>query len=646
MTGKRVGLVIGNNYPEWDKEKQLKFAVADAEKIKEILENKDICGFDEVIYLPDRTSKEASSAIEKILRKAEDDLVFIYFSGHGKKDFENNLCLLFNDTNEDALFTTSLTFDFITKCMRYPSRKSVIIILDCCYSGAAGIKDTDVTEALKKHSEALKEQPGSGTIIITSTGSTGSTKAREDEKFKHGIFTNFLIEGLEKGTADENGDGYISIDDLYDYAFGMTTKISSQSPKKEGSIEGTVFIGKNPLKIKEKEFKRKREKLLEIFGDQLPSDSDIVGECLAILRKFHKTPSLLEKEDKIILGCIESLLKNNLLPEKRGDAIQNCIDAVQYKKEKEEQERKRREVEKTRNEEEKARKEKEEQERKQREEEKARKEKEEQERKQHIVEELHRRRKEKEEIERKQREEEKARKEIPRTFTSSSTGMQFVLIPAGEFVMGSPPKEKGGYGFECPVHKVTIKDPFYLGKYPVTQKQWIAVMGNNPSSFKDDNLPVQNVLWSDVQKFIRKLNEVEGTDKYRLPSEAEWEYACRAGTTTSYSFGDDESNLGNYAWYWNNSDGKTHPIGQKKPNDLGLHDMHGNVWEWVQDRWHDDYKGAPSDGSAWEGGDSSSRVLRGGSWNDFARDCRSAIRDWDGPGSRGSGVGFRLLRKL
>ena len=245
MTGKRVGLVIGNNYPNSDKE--LRFAVADALAMKEVLLNKDICGFDEISDLVDRTSKEALVEVEKILKRVDSDLVFIYFSGHGKKDFENDLCLLFNDTEEDTLLATSLTFDFINKCRRYPSRKSVIIILDCCYSGAAGTRDnSDVIEALKKHS-------GSGTIILTSTGLNGSPFAREEEKFGHGVFTNYLIEGLEKGYADK-GNGYISIEELYDYAFKKTKSEGYQSPKKEGSIEGTIFIGKNPLKIRENEY--------------------------------------------------------------------------------------------------------------------------------------------------------------------------------------------------------------------------------------------------------------------------------------------------------------------------------------------------------------------------------------------------------
>ena len=143
-----------------------------------------------------------------------------------------------------------------------------------------------------------------------------------------------------------------------------------------------------------------------------------------------------------------------------------------------------------------------------------------------------------------------------------------------------------------------------------------------------------------------KLNAKEGTDKYRLPSEAEWEYACRAGTQTRYSFGDDESKLNEYAWYAENSGSKTHPIGQKKPNSWGLYDMHGNVWEWVQDNWHENYNGAPSNGSVWEDEDSSDRVSRGGSWYCNTEFCRSAGRFRREPESRFSNLGFRLLREL
>ena len=227
---------------------------------------------------------------------------------------------------------------------------------------------------------------------------------------------------------------------------------------------------------------------------------------------------------------------------------------------------------------------------------------------------------------------------------TNSIGMEFVLIPAGEFKMGSPSGEKGRISDEGPVHTVTIEKAYYLGKYEVTQEQWREVMSSNPSYFEGDNQPVEKVSWNDIQEFIKKLNEREGTNKYRLPSEAEWEYAARAGTTTRYSFGDDESELGDYAWYKDNSGSKTHPVGQKLPNPWGLYDMHGNVWEWVQDYWYHNYDGAPTDGSAWEDGSSSSCVLRGGCWNYEAWGCRSANRGGTDPGSRFNLFGFRLLQ--
>jgi formylglycine-generating enzyme required for sulfatase activity len=228
---------------------------------------------------------------------------------------------------------------------------------------------------------------------------------------------------------------------------------------------------------------------------------------------------------------------------------------------------------------------------------------------------------------------------------TNSIGMEFVLIPAGEFEMGSPEYEEDRDNDEGPVHRVKIEKAFYMGRYEVTQKEWREVMGDNPSYFEGDNLPVEQVSRDDVQEFIRKLNKKEDTDKYRLPSEAEWEYACRAGTTTRYSFGDSESKLDDYAWYDDNSGSKTHPVGRKKPNPYGMYDMHGNVREWVQDTWHGDYDGAPTDGSAWGSGDGADRVLRGGSWDRNARLCRSSIRDRYVPGYSYAYVGIRLLEE-
>ncbi len=190
-----------------------------------------------------------------------------------------------------------------------------------------------------------------------------------------------------------------------------------------------------------------------------------------------------------------------------------------------------------------------------------------------------------------------------------------------------------------PIHEVTIAGPFYLGKYEVTQGEWKAVTGSNPSRFEgDDRLPVENVSWDDCQEFIAKLNGRKDGYAYRLPSEAEWEYACRAGTTGDYA-----GELDEMAWYRNNSGNKTHPVGKKKPNAWGLYDMHGNVWEWCQDRYHKNYNGAPTDGTAWEAGSDNERILRGGSWCDSAYYCRSANRLCNSPVVRDNYVGFRLV---
>ena len=197
---------------------------------------------------------------------------------------------------------------------------------------------------------------------------------------------------------------------------------------------------------------------------------------------------------------------------------------------------------------------------------------------------------------------------------------------------------------EIPQHQVTISQPFYLGKYPVTQGEWEAVMGENPSRYTGDpNRPVESVSWNNVQEFIDKLNERESGRRwrYRLPTEAEWEYACRAWMTTEYSFGDDPSQLGEYAWYYDNAGSTTHPVGQLKPNPWGLHDMHGNVWEWVQD-WCGLYSSdAVTDPQGPGAGEY--RVLRGGSFLNLQRLVRCAYRHEFFPQDRGDRLGFRVV---
>jgi formylglycine-generating enzyme required for sulfatase activity len=222
---------------------------------------------------------------------------------------------------------------------------------------------------------------------------------------------------------------------------------------------------------------------------------------------------------------------------------------------------------------------------------------------------------------------------------TNSIGMKLALIPAGEFMMGSPESEKDRSSDEYQ-HKVRITKPFYLGVYEVTQAEYEKVMGENPSGFKGAANPVEQVSWDDANEFCRRLSAKEGKT-YRLPTEAEWEYACRAGSTTPYSFGHDAASLGEYAWYGNNSD-STHPVGEKKGNAWGLHDMHGNVWEWCQD-WYDSdyYRELPVDDPQ-RSETASGRVLRGGYWAIVARYCRAACRYRDEPQDRGDHLGFRV----
>ena len=257
--------------------------------------------------------------------------------------------------------------------------------------------------------------------------------------------------------------------------------------------------------------------------------------------------------------------------------------------------------------------------------------------------------------------------------STGQTLLDMVYIPPGSFLMGSSEDELGRYKMEGPQHPVTIAQPFFMAKHPVTQAQWRVVaamdqvereLNPEPSKFDGDNRPVEQVSWLDAVEFCRRLEGVTGRP-YRLPSEAEWEYACRAGTATPFHFGDSiTTDLANYRGTDWEYEGKTYPgayrdgpygeyreetteVGSfEVANAFGLYDMHGNVWEWCQDWWHESYEGAPTDGSAWlshEEDAEENRVLRGGSWYGFPAYCRSAYRGRNAPDDIGGYVGFRVV---
>jgi formylglycine-generating enzyme required for sulfatase activity len=230
----------------------------------------------------------------------------------------------------------------------------------------------------------------------------------------------------------------------------------------------------------------------------------------------------------------------------------------------------------------------------------------------------------------------------------SGVSMEFVLIPAGSFYMGSPSDEKDRYSDEGPVRRVQITKSFLMGKFEVTQDQFNAVMGRNPSYFSGRDLPVETVEWLDATQFCEKLS-ARSAGHFRLPTEAEWEYACRGGSETRFHYGDDPNytQFGEYAWYAGNSEKKTHSVGQKKPNQFGLHDMHGNVGEWYSDYYAKSYQNLTSiDPTGPKSG--SSHVFRGGCWGDDVSRCRVAYRGSNLPpvGRYLSGYGFRVVLDL
>jgi formylglycine-generating enzyme required for sulfatase activity len=242
---------------------------------------------------------------------------------------------------------------------------------------------------------------------------------------------------------------------------------------------------------------------------------------------------------------------------------------------------------------------------------------------------------------------------------TNSIGMTLALVPAGEFLMGSPDSDMAAPEDEKPQHLVRITRPFYLGIHQVTQGQYRKVTGTNPSYFEgSDDLPVESVSWGDAVAFCNKLSALEGLkpyydldsgthlggEGYRLPTEAEWEHAARAGSTTRFSFGAGEASLGEYAWFIGNAQDRTHPVGQKQPNAFGLHDMHGNVWEWCWDGFDASYYGRSPGADPLGPTGAATRAHRGGSWADGEWYLRSADRGGSTPESRDDDVGFRVAR--
>ena len=611
-------------------------SVLDVDALREVLVHPEMGGFAEtdVITLKNPQRQEMESAIyELFANRSKDDLLLFYFSGHGVRDERGQLYLANCNTRKDngqLVDPTAVAATYLQNKINRSKSQRQVIILDCCFSGAIAqgmtIKDDGVVDV-------NAYLGGKGRAILTSSTATEYSFGSETtEETGLSVYTRYLIEGVKTGAADTDNDGYIGIDELHEYAARCVKEAApAMTPKFYPMEEGyKIILAKSPkddpvLKYR-KEVHRKVEQgkgKLSSFAERLLVNKQnewgisaeiakqIRDEVLQPYREYERKLAEYEQalRDSVTAGEIQYPLSPGIeadlqeyrqhLKLKESDivAIENKILLplkIQYEKVLETEE----------------------------------------DLLENSIEEVQSLEPEEDSFE--QSEESFNHQILTETLPGGIT-LEMIKIPAGSYLMGSDESDS-----EKPQHQVNLQE-FYLGKYPVTQEQYQAIMGINPSHFKDNpKNPVEMVTWDNAQEFCQKLSEKTGK-KYRLPSEAEWEYACRAGTQTRYYFGDNEEQLEEYAWYYGNSDSTTHPVGQKKPNNWGLYDMSGNVWEWCEDGWHKNYQNSPTDGSSWNDNHSQTkrRVLRGGSWLSYPWACRSAFRN--NSDDRYNNNGFRVV---
>ena len=755
MSERRIGILIASSrFPEESKLEDLRFPENDVDGLNEILTSQDHGQFTQTFLLKNKLHHEILLKINQVLREAgKNDLVLIYYSGHGKLNPAGKLHLTSTDSVINALEATSIPVSTIRDYVDISSSNKIVLILDCCFSGAAG-------EAFARggvDDQLHLVSGGRGTYILTA--STGIQVAQEKESDQYGVFTKHLIEGIKSGEADLDSDGRITMGDLYRYVHDKVLDEGFQEPMKwDLNVRGEMVIARSGKTPREERRKQIREILFDLAQKGFLPD-EIFDKARLVI---SLGPDQLSEKDRTYGRLLDQLLDRKILA---GEFISKWykvkVEKPAFKlKEQEEQERKAAE--------EKSRKEHELKQKAEKERQKkdagakpkldseapsepklteqiapephkssktlkfgavagvivllivgiwwwgsrppvnevrqlineVRQDMEELDRqtlnlvnavaeidKPEQIKEFTRQRNTlshqveglseqaikigmrsqleqlQDRLERIQIELANKEKELiaarkgptsPQKTITNSIGMKFVLIPAGNFLMGSPPDEKPKVKDDEKQHEVRISKPFYLQATEVSQGQWERIMGNNPSHFKDcgDDCPVERVSWNDAQKFISKLNQMEGTNTYRLPSEAEWEYACRAGTTTPFFTGwcisTDQANYSGTIRLKNCPRGeyrqKAIKVGSFQPNAWGLYDMHGNVYEWVQDRYGD-YPSktvvnprGPTKGNY--------RVFRGGMWGGSAGFARSANREYGGPGYRIGSIGFRVARDL
>ena len=651
----KFALLIGvSEYSEGESPlSALPAALNDVRRLAEVLEDPNIGGFDSVLPLENRPIEEMRSAIANLFadRKA-DDLVLLYFSGHGITDQQGNFFFSTPKTYKkgNLLFKPSAipardVHDEMNDCVS----DRMVVILDCCHSGAFG-------DLISRDAGEIKFEPqlgGRGRVVLTASAAIDYSYERSGEELA--IYTRYLIEGIKTGAADRDDDGYVSADELHDYVVEKLSKAApGMSPqryvKQDGEkIKLTKAIVTDPIRRYRKVVKEyskngvirpagqrniwiERQKLQRL-GLTIEDAEAIEAEELRPYREYQQHLKDYEecfREELEFLGGVlddRSRKELNDLIRQRSLKVDD-VKAIE----------------------------------------------------QRVIQELG--------IPEPVVVEPIAPKPIDikpaapvrspvkpklQPFTELGTSgklfgsaakLEMLPIPSGEFMMGSPESEAERSDDEGPPHCVKVP-AFYMGKFPITQAQWAAIAKTeiincklefDPSHFKGADLPVEQVSWHDAIEFCDRLSRETGKP-YSLPSEAQWEYACRAGTTTPFYFGETiDTSIVNYDGNYTYGFGKkgeyrekTTPVGHFKTsaNKFGLYDMHGNVWEWCADSWHDNYEGAPSDGSAWDASnDSGSKVLRGGSWDYYPRYCRSAFRRYCTSDDLVRLIGFRVISPI
>ncbi|MEM6260397.1 MAG: SUMF1/EgtB/PvdO family nonheme iron enzyme [Planctomycetota bacterium] len=611
---------------------------------------------DATLLLGDQaTARNIRKALIALRRAPRDATVFIYFSGHGAKE-GNEAFWVTHDAELDFLGATGFPDRDVRAFIDSLPAERVVVMIDACYA-AATVKGGN--KSVLDFADVLARFTGQGRAFLMASGS--GEEAIEAADLKHSIFTHYLLEGL-RGRADAaegggNGDGVVVLPELQTYIDrhvaeeaavrgGIqkpTTVLDVREPAKFRLTIDADVIARNLRETAEsKARKAQRLATLESLYIDEKLTRDQAQKGLALLRA---DPADLDANDRKRLAYFQQVADGTLAPDRLERAL-GLIEspeqrAVRLAEEARERLRLEREAK-------------------------------ERERQAKIADLLASARSNDSEgtgrsalptldellrLDPNHREARRLKDKIEGyyapdkvgdTFTNS-LGMKLAYIPAGEFIMGSPESEEGRNDNEGQ-HRVRLTKPFLLGVTEVTQAQWHTLMGNNRSYFKGDKLPIEAVSWEDAMEFCRRLSQIEGK-QYRLPTESEWEYACRAGTTTPFYFGltitTGQANYNGTVVYGSGRSGvnreKTMPAGSFHPNAWGVHDMHGSVWEWCSD-WYGEYpNGAVTDPSGPAIGER--RVLRGGSWSDLPQFCRSASRR-DTPDGRVFGAGFRVALDL